>query len=101
MKKIPNIIFIDYSLKGIMDTLFAPKMQKLLFENIFNSIKDASKTKKKEVIICDITQIEISILLPKTHWIHTLRSILEYYIKIEDYLMCAQIDKLIKDIKNE
>lgn len=100
MKKTPNIVFIDYSLRGIMDTLFAPKIQKLLFENVFTSIKSALKTKKKEVIICDITQVETSISIPKTHWVQALKSVLEYYVKFEDYSMCTQVNKLIKDIED-
>lgn len=100
MKKTPNIVFIDYSLRGIMDTLFAPKIQKLLFESVFTNIKSALKTKKKEVIICDIIQVETSILIPKTHWAHALKSVLEYYIKVEDYSMCTQVNKLIKDIED-
>lgn len=100
MKKTPNIVFTDYSLRGIMDTLFAPKIQKLLFENVFTSIKSALKTKKKEVIICDITQVETSISIPKTHWAQALKSVLEYYVKVEDYSMCTQVNKLIKDIED-
>lgn len=100
MKKTPNIIFTDYSLRGIMDTLFTPKIQKLLFENVFINIKNALKTKKKEVIICDIIQIETSISIPKTHWVSALKSVLEYYVKVEDYSMCAQVNKLIKDIED-
>ena len=100
MKKTPNIVFTDYSLRGIMDTLFAPKIQKLLFESVFTSIKNTLKTKKKEVIICDIIQVETSILIPKTHWAHALKSVLEYYIKVEDYSMCTQVNKLIKDIED-
>jgi hypothetical protein len=100
MKKTPNIVFTDYSLRGIMDTLFAPKIQKLLFENVFTSIKSALKTKKKEVIICDITQVETSISIPKTHWVRALKSVLEYYVRVEDYSMCTQVNKLIKDIED-
>lgn len=100
MKKTPNIVFTDYSLRGIMDTLFAPKIQKLLFENVFISIKDALKTKKKEVVICDIIQVETSISIPKTHWVQALKSVLEYYVKVEDYSMCTQVNKLIKDIED-
>jgi hypothetical protein len=100
MKKTPNIVFTDYSLRGIMDTLFAPKMQKLLFESVFTSIKNTLKTKKKEVIICDIIQVETSISIPKTHWVQALKSVLEYYVKVEDYSMCTQVNKLIKDIED-
>jgi hypothetical protein len=100
MKKTFNIVFTDYSLQGIIDTLFTPKIQELLFENVFTSIKNALKTKKKEVIICDIIQIETSISIPKTHWVHALKSVLEYYVKIEDYSMCTQVNKLIKDIED-
>ena len=100
MKKTPNIVFIDYNLRGIMDTLFAPKIQKLLFESVFTSIKDALKTKKKEVVICDIIQVETSISIPKTHWVQALKSVLEYYVRVEDYSMCTQVNKLIKDIED-
>jgi len=100
MKKTPNIVFTDYSLRGIMDTLFTPKIQKLLFESVFTSIKNALKTKKKEVIICDIIQVETSISIPKTHWVQALKSVLEYYVKVEDYSMCTQVNKLIKDIED-
>lgn len=100
MKKTPNIVFTDYSLRGIMDTLFAPKIQKLLFENVFINIKDALKTKKKEVVICNIIQVETSISIPKTHWVQALKSVLEYYVKVEDYSMCTQVNKLIKDIED-
>lgn len=100
MKKTPNIVFTDYSLRGIMDTLFAPKIQELLFENVFLSIKSAHKTKKKEVIICDIIQVESSISIPKNYWISALKSTLDYYVKIENYSMCTQVNKLIKDIED-
>ena len=83
-----------------MDTLFAPKIQELLFENAFRSIQNALKTKKKEVIICDITQVESSISIPRNYWINVLKSVLEYYVKVENYSMCTQVNKLIKDIED-
>lgn len=100
MKKTPNIVFTDYSLRGIMDTLFTPKIQELLFENVFLSIKKAYKTKKKEIVICDIIQVESSISIPKNYWVSALKSTLDYYVKIENYSMCTQVNKLIKDIED-
>lgn len=100
MKKAPNIVFTDYSLKGITNTLFTPKVQKLLFDNTFTSIKNSYKTKKKEVIICDVIQVEASIAVPKSNWVNVLKTILEYYVKVEDYSMCTQVNKLIKDIED-
>lgn len=100
MKKTPNIIFSDYSLRGIMDALFNPKIKNILFENVFNNIKSSYKTNKKEIIICDVTQLEVSISIPRDNWVNVLQTILDYYVVIEDYSMCTQINKLIKDIKN-
>jgi hypothetical protein len=100
MKKTPNLIFSGYDLDGIIESLFNPKIQNVLFENVFNNIKSSYKTNKKEVVICDVTQLEISISIPRNNWINALQTMLEHYIIIEDYSMCTQINKLIKDIKN-
>ena len=83
-----------------MDTLFTPKIKKLLFDSAFENIKGAIKTKKKEVIICDVTQLETSIAIPRTDWGKVLNSSLEYYIEIEDYSACVEVNKLIKDIED-
>ena len=45
-KQSPNIVFIEYSLRGILDTLFTPKIQHLLFEMVVEGVKVAIKGNK-------------------------------------------------------
>lgn len=100
-KKTPNLILANYSLRGVLDTLFNTKVQEVLYIETFNSIKNAIQAKKRECVVCDIKQLESTITLPKQNWEPALKSILEYYIKIEDYDKCSQINKLIQELNGE
>lgn len=100
MKKQPNIVILEYSSRGILDTLFAPKIQLLLFTYIVDGIKQSIKYNKKELVICDINQFETSIAISNKNFIPVLRSSLEYFVKTEDYSKCTQINNLIKELEN-
>ena len=100
MRKTPNIILMEYSLRGVLDTLFAPKIQQLLFNHVVDEIRKAIKDNRKELIICDINQLKTSISIPKTDFIPALKSSLEYFVKVEDYSKCSQINKLIQELEN-
>jgi hypothetical protein len=100
MKKQPNIVLLEYSSRGILDTLFAPKIQYLLFTYVLDGIKRAIKYNKKELVICDINQLETSISVSHKDFIPVLKSSLEYFIKTEDYSKCSQINKLIQELEN-
>ncbi len=100
-KQQPNIVLTDYSSKGILDTLFTPKIQQLLFNTTFEGIKKAHKSNRNEVIVCSITQVEATIALPKSHWVNALKTMLEYYVIEENYSMCTQVNKLIQDVEDE
>jgi hypothetical protein len=100
-KKTPNLILSNYSLRGVLDTLFNTKVQEILYIETFNSIKKALQEKKRECVVCDIGQLETTITLSKSNWEPALNSILEYYVKIEDYDKCSQINKLIQELNGE
>lgn len=99
-KKTPNIVLMEYSLRGVLDTLFAPKIQQLLFNHIVDGMQKVIKDNKKELVICNINQLETSIAIAKPNFIPALKSSLEYFIKIEDYSKCSQINKLIQELEN-
>jgi hypothetical protein len=99
-KPITNIVFLESNLRGIMDTVFAPKIQHLLFETVLESIKIAIKGNKKEFTICSINQFEVNIIVPKSGFAQVLKSSLEYFLKIEDYSKCSQINELIQELEN-
>lgn len=98
-KETPNIVFLDNSLRGVLDTLFAPKIKQLLFEQVVESIQTSYKTKRKECTICNIGQLEITISLPKSEWELALKEALDHFIKSEDYSRCSQINALIQEIE--
>ena len=100
-KKTPNLVLTNYSLRGVLDTLFNSKVQEILYLETFNSIKTALQEKKRECVICDIGQLETTITLSKSNWESALNSILEHYVKVEDYDKCSQINKLIQELNGE
>ena len=100
MKKTPSIVFLDYDSRGILDTIFAPNIQHLLFTNVVDNLHKAIKTNKKEVTICNIDQIETSVVVPNSNFLQVLEASLEYFVRVEDYSRCSQISKLINSLKN-
>jgi galactose-1-phosphate uridylyltransferase len=100
-KHSPNIVLTNYSLRGILDTLFNTEVQTVLYNETFESIKTALQTKKRECVVCNIGQLETTITLSKPSWEPALKSILEHYVKIEDYDKCSQINKLIQELNGE
>jgi len=99
-RKTPNIVLIEYSLRGVLDTLFSPKIQQLLFNHVVDEIRKAIKDNRKELVICDINQLETSIVISKINFIPILKASLEYFVKVEDYSKCSQINKLIQELEN-
>jgi hypothetical protein len=100
MKKTPSIVFLEYDLRGILDTLFTSKIQQLLFNQVVDNLQKSIKANKKEVVICNIDQIEASVVVSSDNFIPILKASLEYFIKVEDYSRCTQISKLINDLEN-
>lgn len=96
----PSLLINEYSARGILDTLYTPKIQQSLFENVVNGIKQSVKIDKKEVAVCNIPQVELSVFIPKSSFIPTLKSAIEYYLKVEDYSKCTQINNLIQELEN-
>ena len=100
MKKTPNLNFQEYNLEGVLNVIFTPEVQHTLFTNIVDNLHKAIKTNKKEVTICNIDQIETSVVISNNNFLQVLESSLEYFVRVEDYSKCSQISKLINSLKN-
>ena len=98
--KTPNLLISEYSARGILDTLYTPKVQQSLFENVVDEIRQSVKNNKKEVVVCNLPQVELSVTIPQSSFVSTLKSAIEFYIKIEDYHKCTQINNLIQELEN-
>lgn len=100
-RHLPNILLKEYSTRGILDTLFTPKIQHSIFENVVDGMKQAVKDNKKEFMLCSIPQLEANIVITKENYLSALKSSLEYFIKVEDYRKCSQIDILYKELEKD
>lgn len=98
-RHLPNILLKEYSTRGILDTLFAPKVQHSIFENVVAGMKQAIKSNKKEFTICSMSQLEANIVITQENYPPALKASLEYFIRIEDYRKCSQIDILYKELE--
>ena len=98
--KTPNLLISEYSARGILDTLYAPKVQQSLFENVVDEIRQSVKNNKKEVVVCNLPQVELSVTIPKSSFVPALKSAIDFYLKVEDYHKCTQINNLIQELEN-
>jgi hypothetical protein len=98
--KTPNLLLNEYSARGILDTLYAPKVQQSLFETVVDGIKLSVKTDKKEFVVCNIPQVELNVTIPKSSFVPALKSAIDFYLKVEDYHKCTQINNLIQELEN-
>ena len=64
-------------------------------------MKQAIKSNKKEFTICAIPQLEANIVITKENYLPTLKASLEYFIRVEDYRKCSQIDILYKELEKD
>lgn len=98
-KKLPNIIFFDYSLKSILDTLFEPSNQKVFFTYLFNEFKTPTVLEKKEISIGLITNDNILINVPQKDYKNLIKATINYFLNYEDYDKCSFLQKLIDKIE--
>jgi hypothetical protein len=99
-KKLPNIVFYDYSLKSILDTLFEPSNQKVFFEYLFKEFKTSNILDKKEISIGLITNDNVLVNIPKKDYKDLIKTIINYFITYEEYDKCSYLQKLIDKIED-
>ena len=99
-KKLPNIIFFDYNLKSILDTLFEPSNKKVFFEYLFKEFKTSKILDKKEITIGLIVNDNLLVTIPKKDYKPLIKSTIDYYLTYEDYDKCSFLHKLIEQIED-
>jgi IMP cyclohydrolase len=98
-KKLPNIVFFDYSLKSILDTLFEPSNQKVFFDYLFEEFKTPKILDKKEISIGLITNDNILVNIPQKDYKNLIKTSINYFLTYEEYDKCSYLQKLIDKIE--
>jgi hypothetical protein len=99
-KKLPNIIFYDYSLKSILDTLFEPPNQKIFFEYLFKEFKTPKILDKKEISMGLIINDNMLINIPQKDYKNLIKAAINYFLTYEEYDKCSYLQKLIDKIED-
>jgi hypothetical protein len=99
-KKLPNIVFFDYNLKSILDTLFEPSNQKVFFDYLFKELKTTKILDKKEISIGLIVNDNVLVNIPQKDYKNLIKSTINHFLTYEEYDKCSYLQKLIDKIED-
>jgi len=69
-----------------------------IFEQVFEAVKGAIKTKAIEAKVLNIINYQYSLTIQKTQFKEVLSKMLSFYEQQEEYMVCKDITKLLKKL---
>ena len=99
-RKIPNLYItiqegIDFA--AIQENV---QIKDILYNSVVEGIKSAAKTNKSEATIIELNSTGNYISLDRTDWKQSLEKAQIYFMDLEQYEMCADIQKLIESLNS-
>lgn len=99
-RAIPNLYItvqegIDF--KAIQEN---KQVQEIVFNSVVDGIKKAAKTNKKEATIMELNSSGNYISINRENWKSSLEKAQTYFADLEQYEMCADIQKIIESINS-
>jgi hypothetical protein len=76
------------------------QIQEILFNSIVDGIKEAAKTNRKEATIIELNSSGNYIAINRNDWKPSLEKAQEYFTNLEQYEVCAAIQKIIESINS-
>lgn len=76
------------------------QIQEVLYNSVIIGIKNASKTNKPEATIIELNSSGNYISLNRADWKKSLEKAQKYFLNLEEYEKCADIQKLIESISS-
>ena len=76
------------------------QIQEVLFNNVVDGIKDAAKTNKQEATIIELNSSGNYISINYENWKLSLEKAQIYFAGLEQYEVCADIQKIIESINS-
>ena len=101
IRKVVRAIFDNLDQMTAEDIASSEILKKLLSDNLPLSIRRAHDSGVALATIFEINNSETYIEIQKSQWIPALETVITWYSdeKVQDYEKCAEIAKLIEDIK--
>jgi hypothetical protein len=97
---VPNL-YIASNDEEELDTLQSnPYLKDVIFNCIIVGIEDAIKNKKKEALLIELNSSGNYVSLPQDKWEASLNNAEKYFIGLEEYETCIDIQKLKESIKS-
>jgi len=99
MKRIiPNICvhFVEGSDLSVLQE--NEHVKDIVLGSVVIGIIEAVKLRKKDATIVELNSSGNYISIPKENWKQSLEKAQQYYIKLEEYEICADIQKLIESL---
>jgi hypothetical protein len=73
-------------------------VQDIVLGSVVLGIKEAVKLRKKEATIVELNSSGNYVSISKENWKQSLETAQQYYVKLEEYEICADIQKLIESL---
>lgn len=97
---VPNL-YIASNDDEELDTLQNnPHFKDVIFNCVILGIEDALKNKKKEALLVELNSSGNYVSIPQDKWETSLSNAEKYFIGLEEYETCSDIQKLKESIKS-
>ena len=99
-RKIPNLYI---TLKEGTDFNMVkenPQVQQVIYKNVVDGIEEAIKANKLEATVVELNSTGNYITLDQTNWGKSLERAQTYFLELEEYETCVEIQKLIELINS-
>lgn len=100
-RKIVRAIFDNIEGLTAEDISGSEILKRLLSDNVPSSIARAHSTNQQYASIFEINTSECYVEIPKSQWVQALQTVISWHSdeKVQDYEKCAELTKLIDQIK--
>jgi hypothetical protein len=78
---------------------FIEQNKESIFKEAYNGIKQAMRQNKSIAEICSVNTNSAIATIPKEGWENALSSSLGYFVSVEDFEMCKDIDTTLKMLR--
>lgn len=102
IRKVIRAIFDNLDMMTAEDIATSEVLKKLLSDNLPTSIKRAHASGANHASIFEINSSESYVEIHKSQWIQALETVISWHSdeNVQDYEKCAEVAKIIEDIKS-
>lgn len=99
-RQVPNLYITVQEGVDFTAIQINPQVQSIVFNSLVSGIKDASERNQTEATIIELNSSGNYVSLDRSNWTQSLEKAQTYFSDMEEYEMCADIQKLIELISS-